>query len=88
MTVREIASFLDGDIVGNASLEIVGIAKIEVTFSSPLSAKKFIIDFPLVARRPSGISYIFKSTKTSLPSAISSRTISGPAAAYNSRPTL
>lgn len=29
MTVREIASFLDGDAVGNASLEIAGIAKIE-----------------------------------------------------------
>ncbi len=29
MTVREIASLLDGDIVGNAALEIAGVAKIE-----------------------------------------------------------
>ena len=48
MTVREIASFLDGDIVGNASLEIVGIAKIEdakageLTFLSNPKYEKFL----------------------------------------------
>jgi UDP-3-O-[3-hydroxymyristoyl] glucosamine N-acyltransferase len=29
MTIREIASILDGDIVGNAELEIIGLAKID-----------------------------------------------------------
>ncbi len=48
MTVREIASLLDGDIVGNASLEIVGMAKIEdakagdLTFLSNPKYEKFI----------------------------------------------
>ena len=48
MTVREIASFLDGDIVGNASLEIAGIAKIEdakageLTFLSNPKYEKFL----------------------------------------------
>ena len=48
MTVREIASFLDGDVVGNASLEIAGIAKIEdakageLTFLSNPKYEKFL----------------------------------------------
>ena len=48
MTVREIASFLDGDIVGNALLEIAGIAKIEdakageLTFLSNPKYEKFL----------------------------------------------
>ncbi len=48
MTVREIASFLDGDVVGNASLEIAGIAKIEdakageLTFLSNPKDEKFL----------------------------------------------
>jgi len=48
MTVREIASLLDGDIVGNASLEIVGIAKIEeakagdLTFLANPKYEKFL----------------------------------------------
>ena len=48
MTVREIASFLDGDVVGDASLEILGIAKIEdakpgeLTFLSNPKYEKFL----------------------------------------------
>ncbi|HTY12307.1 MAG TPA: UDP-3-O-(3-hydroxymyristoyl)glucosamine N-acyltransferase [Bacteroidota bacterium] len=48
MTVREIASFLDGDVVGDASLEIAGIAKIEeakagdLTFLSNPKYEKFL----------------------------------------------
>jgi UDP-3-O-[3-hydroxymyristoyl] glucosamine N-acyltransferase len=48
MTVREIASFLDGDVVGDASLEITGIAKIEeaksgdLTFLSNPKYEKFL----------------------------------------------
>ncbi|MGA7160171.1 MAG: UDP-3-O-(3-hydroxymyristoyl)glucosamine N-acyltransferase [Bacteroidota bacterium] len=37
MTVREIASFLDGDVVGNAALEIAGVAKIEEAKAGDLS---------------------------------------------------
>src|SRR3989338_6969993 len=36
----------------------VRTARMEVTDSSGVSDKKFMIDFPFVARRPSGISYI------------------------------
>jgi UDP-3-O-[3-hydroxymyristoyl] glucosamine N-acyltransferase len=48
MTVREIASLLDGDVVGNGSLEIVGIAKIEeakageLTFLANPKYEKFL----------------------------------------------
>jgi UDP-3-O-[3-hydroxymyristoyl] glucosamine N-acyltransferase len=48
MTIREIASFLEGDIVGNASIEIAGIAKIEeakagdLTFLSNPKYEKFL----------------------------------------------
>ena len=48
MTVREIASFLDGDVVGNAALEIAGVAKIEeakagdLTFLSNPKYEKFL----------------------------------------------
>ena len=36
-----------------------GMGRMEVTFSSAASGRKFMTDFPLVARLPSGISYIF-----------------------------
>jgi len=41
------------------TLAEAGIAKMEVTFSSDPRERKFIMDFPRVARRASGISYIF-----------------------------
>ena len=48
MTVREIASLLDGDVVGNEALEIAGVAKIEeakageLTFLSNPKYEKFL----------------------------------------------